>query len=538
MSMRRHGARAGFTLTEILVAAGLIGVVMAMAMQAFMGLTRISETTRSQILAQSEASKGVHAVAALLRRAHVIYFTGRPLNPGVGNFAAARRGDRLQSSASNPNDLVGDLNIDPQTLRIPTVLGAAGPAQFQSGTTFYNFAAGSRDFLLTDAGLQQYNVSKFRFWDWGDGTGSSEGANANTLRNNERLRTQDPTATRAYDRFFSSPLMYIAEAELATDRTAAGAQDGTIANMFLPLSWTFHVVYLAPMNIKDPNRPPSWVSTRRAMDRAAAGWNRSTIPFELRVLTIPGVESDMDGVRQTGHRVLADGTVPKPPYDYVANTINYHPVPINWETDPAVTPKSTTFGVATTRRIEPAPAPPVNAGGPRVRAAGAVPHPNYNNIGNDPPTNEVLSRALLNNLQGLAQRPRDVVLASYIDPDSVHGTCVRLLNTLGVSPHAAALGEVPHNVPLAMGEYRKYLNAYGGEFLYNHYAALMPNPLPVGVQPWDVTRGASIPRRALVSVSTRFRTDSRVKFNFATETIELDLENVVRFQTLNGSLNL
>jgi prepilin-type N-terminal cleavage/methylation domain-containing protein len=532
--MRRHGARAGFTLTEILVAAGLIGVVMAMAMQAFMGLTRISETTRSQIMAQSEASKGVHAVAALLRRAHVIYFTGRPLNPGVGNFPAVRRGDVMQSSAGNVTDLVGDQNVDPLTLRIPSVLGATGPGEFQAGTTFYNFTAGSRDFLLTDAGLQQYNVSKFRFWDWG------ADATTDTLRNNERLRTQDdnPAATRAYDRYFSSPLMYIAEAELATDRNTAGNQDGTIANMFLPLAWTFHIVYLAPMNIKDPNRPPSWISTRRPMDRAAAGWNRSTIPFELRVLTIPGVEADMDGVRQTAQRVLADGTVPKPPYDYVANSINYHPVPINWETDPAVIPKSTTFSILTSRRIEPAPAPPVNAGGPRVRAGGAVPHPNYNNIGNDPPTNEVLSRALLNNLQGAAQRPRDVVLASYIDPDSVHGTCVRLLNTLGVSPHAAAIGEAPHNVPGPMGVYRKYLNAYGGEFLYNHYAALMPNPLPVGVQPWDVTRGASIPRRALVSVSTRFRTDSRVKFNFATETIELDLENVVRFQTLNGSMNL
>jgi prepilin-type N-terminal cleavage/methylation domain-containing protein len=531
MAMRRHGARAGFTLTEILVAAGLIGVVMAMAMQAFMGLTRISETTRSQIMAQSEASKGVHAVAALLRRAHVIYFSGRPLDPAVGNFPAARRGDRLQSAAGTFNDLVGDLNVDPSTIRIPTALGASGPGQFQTGRTFYNFTAASRDFLLTDAGLQQYNVSKFRFWDWGGD------ATNDTLQGAQRLRTQDPAATRAYDRYFSSPLMYIAEAELATDNNG-GAQDGTIANMFMPLSWTFHIVYLAPMNIKDPNRPPSWVSTRRPMDRAAAGWNRSTIPFELRVLTIPGVESDMDGARATGQQILPDGTLPKPPYDYAANNINYHPVPINWETDPAVVPRADTFRVTASRRLQPAPAAPVNAGGPRVRAPGALPHPNYNNIGNDPPTNEVLTRGLLNNPQGVAQRPRDVVLASYIDPDSVHGTCVRLLNTLGVAPHAAGLGEAAHVVPGPMGEYRKYLNAYGGEFLYNHYAALMPNPLPVGVQPWDVARGSSIPRRALVSVSTRFRTDSRVKFNFATETIELDLENVVRFQTLNGSMNL
>lgn len=526
MSMRRHDARSGFTLTEILVAAGLIGVVMAMAMQAFMGLTRISETTRSQIVAQSEASKGVHAVAALLRRAHVIYFTGRPLDPNVGNFPLARRGNALLSNPGNVTDLVGDPNVDPATIRIPAALGASGPGTFQSGTTFYNFTAGSRDFLLTDAGLQQYNVSKFRFWDWGGD------ATADTLRGAERLRTQDPAATRAYDRYFSSPLMYIAEAELATDNNG-GAQDGTIANMFLPLSWTFHIVYLAPMNIKDPNRPPSWISTRRPMDRAVAGWNRSTIPFELRVLTIPGVESDSNMVRATGHRQLADGSVPKPPYDYVAGSINYHPVPINWETDPAVIPKADTFRVGVSRRLEPAPAAPVAAGGARVAAAGAIPHPNYNNIGNDPPTNEVLTKATLGGV-----RPRDVVLASYVDPDSVHGTCVRLLNTLGTSPHAAALGEVPHVVPGPMGEYRKYLNAYGGEFLYNHYAALMPNPLPVGVQPWDVTRGASIPRRALVSVSTRYRTDSRVKFNFATETIELDLENVVRFQTLNGSLNL
>jgi hypothetical protein len=339
----------------------------------------------------------------------------------------------------------------------------------------------------------------------------------------------DPSATRAYDRYFSSPLLYIAEAELATDRNLAGAQDGTIANMFHPLSWTFHVVYLAPMNIKDPNNAPPWIARAKDIPRdRAVGWNRSTIPFELRVLRIPGVKTDLDADnnRTTSQRVLADGTVPKPPYDYPMNQVNYHPVPISWETNPATTPKADTFRNTQTRRLETAGAA-VNASGARVRGPAAVPHANYNNIGNDPPTDEVLAQRFPN------ERPRDTVLASYIDPDSVHGTCVRLLNTLGVSPHTAGLGETAHAVPAAMGEYRKYLNAYGGEFLYNHYAALTPNPAT-----WDVTRGSSLPRRALVSVSTRYRTDSRISFNFATETIEIDLENVVRFQTLNGSMNL
>jgi prepilin-type N-terminal cleavage/methylation domain-containing protein len=528
MSTRPCGARSGFTLTEILVAAGLIGVVMAMAMQAFMGLTRISETTRSQIVAQSEASKGVHAVAALLRRAHVVYFTGRPL-ANVTNFPAARRADQLVSNPAPPNnfnDLEGVPNVDPDTLPIPSVLGQAGPPAFQSGTTFYNFNAATPDFRLTDAGLQQYRVSKFRFWD-------ALGANGDTLTLGDRLRTMDPTAARAYDRYFPSPLMYIAEAELATDRNNVGAQDGTVANMFMPLSWTFHIVYLAPMNIQDPARAPAWIARARDVpkDRAAAGWNRSTIPFELRALTIPAVQVDLDadGDRTRAQRLLADGTVPKPPFDYLMNQINYHPVPINWENNPLITPKASTFAAvpANRRRLEPAPAGLVDAAGARVAGAGAVPHANYNNIGNDPPTNEVLQLRFGN------ARPRDVVLASYVDPDSVHGTCVRLLNTLGQAPHSAADGETVHPVPPAMGVYRKYLNAYGGEFLYNHYAALTPNPAA-----WDVTRGSSIPRRALVSVSTRYRTDSRIKFLFATETVEIDLENVVRFQTLNGSMNL
>lgn len=529
-SMRRPGARPGFTLTEILVAASLIGVVMAMAMQAFMGLSRISEQTRSQIVAQSEASKGVHAVAALLRRAHVVYFTGRPLSPGTPNFA--ERGDGLQSFAAggNVNDLVGQVGVDPVTLPIPASLGATGLAR--TGSTFYSFGVPPTFPLTGGPPVLQYSKAKFRFWDWGDG------ANNATLNGNQRLRTADPAAQRAYDLFFSSPLMYIAEAELAKDVNTAGTSDGTVANMFMPLTWTFHIVYLAPMDVKNPQRAPAWTATARASDLAAAGWQRSTIPFELRVMTVPGVEADLDGARATAQRVLPDGTVAKPPFDYVAGNVNYHPVPVPLVVAPlagALTPAEA-MAVTNSRRIQSAippaaPPPAVPASGPRV--AGAVPHANYNNIGNDPPSNTVFQRARLG-----AAAPRDTVLAQYVDPDSVHGTFVRLLNTLGAAPHSAAGGELTHAMRGGMGVYRKYLNAYGGEFLYNHYAALLPNPLPVGMQPWDVTRGSSIPRRALVGVSTRYRTDSRVKFSFATETIELDLENVVRFQTLNGSLNL
>ena len=80
------GRQRGFTLIEILVAATLIGVVMAMAMQAFMGMGRLSDVAKSRMVASSEANKGIREIAARLRRAHVIYFTGRPIQGGAGGI--------------------------------------------------------------------------------------------------------------------------------------------------------------------------------------------------------------------------------------------------------------------------------------------------------------------------------------------------------------------------------------------------------------------------------------------------------------------
>ncbi|MFN3431139.1 MAG: type II secretion system protein [Candidatus Sericytochromatia bacterium] len=517
----RAAQRAGFTLMEILVAAALIGVVMTMALQAFMGLQNITAVTRSKLVAGSEASKGVHGLAALLRRAHVIYYTGRPISGAVADFPAGQAGAVMTAAT-----LVGTAANEPPTDPIPNALGANGPASHQAGRTRYKLTdPTNRAFALNDPLYVELPRARFRFWDWGPL------ANNNTLNTpDQRLRTNDPAAVRPYDLYFPSPLMYLAEASFAVD-AVGGAANGTIENMFQPLSWTFYVVYLSPMNA-EPNQPaPSWVASRKPIDRvpanSAAGWFRSTIPFELRVLTVPGVEADRDGNRDTAQRILADGTLPKPPYDYMPNNINYHPVPIPHFPGTANT---ASYLAAAQRRLERPPAPMANAGGARVRNGSGQTHPNFNNIGNDPPSQAVFDHPRLGDA-----RPNDKVLAQYVDPDNVHGTCVRLLNTLGAAPTSADQREAFHAPPPAFGEYRRYLNAYGGEFLYNHYASLVQSP-PAAA--WNTAMGATLPRRALLSVATRYRTDSRVPFQFASEIIELDLENIVRFQSLNGSMNL
>ncbi|MNS45532.1 hypothetical protein D3C72_780030 [compost metagenome] len=511
------GRHRGFTLIEILVAATLIGVVMAMAMQAFMGMGRLSDVAKSRMVASTEANKGVREVAALLRRAHVIYFTGRPFQAGAGVIRMNTDADLAARPGTNR-----DYSNDPVTDRIPDVLGANGP--LPGPMLRYNFTDPTEP-IIGGSPLSNVRRGAFRFYDWG------AGANANTLLGPQRLRSREPNppGAEATELDFTSPLLYIGEIDFAQDRTGfgpGGATDGAITNMFLPLSWTFHVVYLAPMAI--PANPttadlPSWTTTRRPSDLAPGGWRRSTIPFELRVFTIPNVDSTREGDRFIAQRNGLGNHVKGAPFDYVENTINYDPIPIlsGGNAGDFLNPAGTTKY----RYRNPPPNGPLataNASGARVN--GGM-HTNFNNIGNDPPS----QAALLIRTQDSENNDRritDRVLAQYVDPDSVHGTCVRLLNTIGASQGELLTREDNANQNAAL--YRRYINAYGGEFLYNHYRALLTNPAS-----WDNRRGAPIPQRALISVATRYRTSSQVKFQFATESIELDLENLVRYQNLS-----
>jgi len=67
------------------------------------------------------------------------------------------------------------------------------------------------------------------------------------------------------------------------------------------------------------------------------------------------------------------------------------------------------------------------ASGPRM--ANGTLHANFNMIGNDPPTNEVFA-----NREAGAAAISDKALISYIDPDTVDGTCLRFVNNMKDAP--------------------------------------------------------------------------------------------------------
>lgn len=530
MTTRSPRRRPGFTLMELLIACGLIGVVMAMAMQAFMGLNKISNQTRSKLIASSEASKGVLEVAALIRRAHIIFYTGKPITAGTTVDAVG------ETAAGDGMDPVAWLGTnDPRTDAVPAQLGGGAGGLVTGPKLPYAFQQQTLP-TIGNTAIENLKRGQFRFWDY-NGGGIAADATSMLVGPAHRLKTADPYVALPYDRFFPSPLLYIAEANLATD----GNNDGTVGDMFMPVSWTFHVVYLAPMDVSldfTEGHPRPWESTNRQMDLAppaanapagAKPWARSTVPFELRVLTVPGVDADKNGTIVSTHTpVLTPNNVVEyldAPFDYPPNGVNYDPIAIPFIVGvpgaPPTLGAASALGAAQTFRPGPGgPPPPMTlykSAGARVN--GAL-HVNYNNVGNDPPNAAALAIRIPGNT------PRDRVIAQYVDPDSVHGTCVRLLNNIGATPGQTASQETQHAV--SRGQFRRYLNAYGGEYLYNHYKAL----LPAG-SVWSTQMGAPLPKRALISVATRYRNDSRVPFQFASDQIEVDLENLVRYQSIN-----
>lgn len=519
MHARRRGS-AGFTLIEVLVAAGLVSVVLGLALKGFTEAKKIADITKAKVIAEEEASLGAQKLSKILKKTHIIYFDARPLAratadvPTLGGLAGIR-------TAAPPGWLSGAISpivSAGQTLGVPNV---------NLGTTTSN---SYREPLRTGWGGLGFSRSLFFVRHLDDGTASSK--DTPITNPNLRLKSGERTAGGAeladdFDRFFTSPLLYCAEATFDNAAPTGGAR--VEAN--LPVTWTFYLVYLAPMRFDKATDDghalfpvqeaavPGSLNNRR--DKGPEGWTRATVPYELRLLTIPDVRAINIATAETapnptamplpsrvgyhlGRRLDSVSVLPFP-FDVVQNEANYDPIPtpMGAATFLQMTTASTHFGAAC---------------GPRVKtAANDAVHGNWDNLGNDPPTQAALqnrahwdstTRSFLT--AGASITPiTDTLLARYVDPDAVHGTFVRLANDQNLRNELEA-------------KPRPYMNAYGGPQRYNPQWWNAANPTV-----------SQVPTRALVSVATRFRFSRQHPFAFSTESIEVDLETLTRFQNMD-----
>jgi prepilin-type N-terminal cleavage/methylation domain-containing protein len=486
----RH-PRPGFTLIEVLVATGLVSLVLALALKGFTEAKKIADMTKNKVVAQEEAALGAQKIAKLLRRAHIIYFDAHPI------------GDM---SATPPVTLAG----------VNALLRPIPPSLVSEANTGDVLMAPTNGFQHTSiAGFSLPPVARsgWRVLDFADATTQGRW-----------LRTAEAATTTLtpFEEYFTSPLLYMAE---ATFNTSAPDTTGLHVDPNLPMTWTFSLVYLAPMRFTaaDANHglfPTRGNSVEARRDRGAprtggAAWARSTVPYELRLLTIPDVPALLGGKtavapstaippvgRQLRRRLDMVGVLPFP-YDVKANDVNYDPIaqPAEAATFTKLNQASAHYGAA--------------SGGRVAKTSGTVySHGNWNNLGNDPPTDQVFL-ATRERFTGTdfdtatAGTATDISLAKYVDPDAVSGTFVRLANDLNLlNPGEAA------------GAARPYINAYGGPQRYS--------PRIWNANNADIT--VPPPKRALVSVSTRYRTSKQLPFVFATEQVEVDLEALVKFQ--------
>ncbi|MEB3222211.1 MAG: prepilin-type N-terminal cleavage/methylation domain-containing protein [Candidatus Sericytochromatia bacterium] len=514
-------APAGFTLIEIIVSAGLMGLMMAMAVRGFSEARKLGDIAKARSIARQEAGIGVQKLARILSRCHVIYFDTRPLN-GITSTPVATSLSSIRAAVP-PQLVSGSIN--------GTAL--ANPAIPFGGTTSTLYIQPFRDFRTTTAARAAFRVRPLN-----DSLPGFE-----TAGNNPQLMLApgeytSGARTSNFDHTFPSPLLYCAEANLAVGVPDA---NNTMLAAALPVTWTFYLVYLAPMRFEtndDGNGlfPVQEAATNRTANgfrdmgrrsdsttgTANTRWTRATLPYELRLLTIPDVQALRTPLVTDTGQLAAVPPVPgkamgrhfdsvgvlEAPFDIPRGEVNYDPVPL----------ATVDHGLDATRH-------PVytstQASGSRVSGQGS--HGNWNNIGNDPPANVCfnlrnLYDASANGGQGqmvAAREITDVVLASHIDPDSVHGTCVRLGNDWVRKSGGIGL--------IAKGETnpRPYVNAMGGPQKYQPSWWNADNP--------DTLAGP--PKRALVSVSTRFRYTRQTPFAFATESVEVELEALQRFQT-------
>ncbi|HEY9720870.1 MAG TPA: prepilin-type N-terminal cleavage/methylation domain-containing protein [Oscillatoriaceae cyanobacterium] len=515
----RSRRRGGFTLMELLVACALTGIVLALAMQGFMDINRVSDLARSRMMARSEAEHGLQTVVDIVRRCQIIYFNGRPLN----------KIDDVSASGANTADINNALNNNkPNTQVLPPTLATDSPA---NGKDVYYNEQDPGDLTSLFAAMHHFKHTHFRFYDPVTPPTTTTDVITNPTANHDRLQTNDPTVTDPYDKYFSGPLFYGAEAKFSDAQAPAlAAAAGTDTNGELPISWTFYVLYLCPMPVTPPGglvSLPSWVSrggyTDNKLDKTSTNgtpWARSAIPFELRLLTITGVPAG-SGALQFDPAPGAMGHSPSDlimgvPFDYLQGKVVYDPVAIPMQVNAtSFLVGKYTYPISTTTTTF------RNASGQRVLGTtyNAQIHANYNNIGNDPPSNQALGYA------GVTSTDR--VLVSYIDPDDVSGTCIRLLNTIAPQGHAV-------KASAANAKYRPYLNAYISNpqstadvgFLYDTYNNILNAPLLTA-------NGAGMPTRAFISITVRFRNNSQVPFQFATENMELDLDNLTKYQSLD-----
>lgn len=495
--MPRHAAR-GFTLMEVLIACALVGLVLAMSMQGFMAINKVSNLSRSRMLGQSEAAKAVQEITQLLKRAHIIYFNALPLGVQSEVNLAGANPNAMQNNPVIANNSAGAA-APPTALttlaggqqNIPYMFGSANLANLADHTVAGMFGPANK-----------FRRQQFRV------------LNGGALTAGARLRSGDPSTVAGVDRDFPSPLLYWAEATFVNAPDAANANRIMSAN--IPRSWNFYVLYLAPMNLPRAHAALSFAGppfnfagdfgARRTIAAGAPAaqrvYPRSTIPFELRLLTISNVPArktlspdNYPADMPTDPSEAGSGHFLGAPFDHYRpgpagsiggqRAVNYDPYAL-----PMQAGSATTLDRMVTRS-----GTSIWGSGERVNGGGN--HGNYNNIGNDPPTDAVL------NYRSPAQAT-DRVLASYVDPDSVLGTTVKLGNNLS----AAGAG------PL-------WVDAYLGPHMWNTNGGAIP----------AAPNGKAPPRRAMISVTTRFRNDRRIPFQFATETAEVELEALTGYQS-------
>ena len=521
--MRARRSQPGFTLMEVLVATALTGIVMALAMAGFAQVQKISSMTQSRSVGRDVANLAIQKLAPLFKRASIIFFTGMPLNDQpLDNFGVNVSGN-LKDSAMPRGALPPFL--------LNTVPGGRVKYQFGLSSPLVNLTTP----ISSWPSPNNMQLSQFRFWDDSPSAGAGGvnflggGGSANAYR----LRTANPNAATDFDTYFPSPLAYFAEANF-DDRDVGAVGTSTLIASNIPLSWNIYVLYLAPMNITNPHDalvPVSGASNAATRDLAKSSgatptWARSTIPLELHLFTAPFVPAAAvtGGVAQQWNALTPYGLNLSPsdpanpqiaiaPFEYTKNKCNFDPLPLD------------VSGYRTFLQNSPAGYWPASYGRVDGEAGNNI-HSNFSNIGNDPPDDAVFTKAdtfystltpgqpginngqsLGNSLAGAPTRCSDVVIARYIDPDDVHGTCVRLNN------------------PTATAAVRPY---------YNAYTTLHDTTGGSGAAPDDrgylYRSGLGAPSRIFLSVATRYRSSNSVPFQFATSSVELDLEQLNRYQ--------
>ena len=508
--------RRGMTLIEILISTALVGGVMAISFKGFDEIRGVTERTKSQVTAQHEATQAVKELSRILKRSHVIYYDARPL--GDAGFLLNTVGS--VNAAANAGLTVMGYRANGSLVNVPEVLRFGAP----TGSVFYPSTNGPHNAAF-DGTYQAVDRRDFRFLTVATDTVGGFNRFAGTTRFPLRQADQTSlpmgaTAALGSDRVFSNPLLYCAEATFNTNTPAGGGQ--VQLDSGLPVTWTFRLVYLAPMRfnpaeprdvgdgllpLREPNAPGD--RRDRIQNGVANGIYRSNLPLELRLMTIPDVRAVVNALAPPnftnsnyfiwGRRADLQSIYPFP-MDVRNGRVNYDPVALDMAAQ-SLNAEST--GQRILNAAGTLMAGVTAASGSRVRLS--PPHPNFGYIGNDPPSQDALNyRGEWTGVGfGPARAITDVVLARYVDPDSVGGTCVRLANG------NRALG-IPAVVP---GSDRNYVNAYAGP------------------QRWRP--GLQLPKKALVSVVTRYRTARRIPFSFGSESIEVELTAMNRYHVVD-----